>query len=176
MVSIDTTRRQFLALPRAGKRNGAAASPVTGQLTDGERTYFLSAGAEEVADLTAGREWLSVYIPGAGVDERVAQFTRDAGTGNWSLNYIHADRQNSVTARSNQWGTLLWPRRAYGAYGGEAETRSIGPRRGRTRRRRWRATSSATPAGAGVSRRRGPVDLGDDERAGALLLPGAVVW
>ena len=66
-----------------------------------------------------------------------------------SLNYIHADRQNSVTALSDQWGTLLWPRRAYGAYGGEAETRSIGPRRGRTRPLRWRATRSATPAGAG---------------------------
>jgi RHS repeat-associated protein len=96
-------------------RNGSVASGVTGQLTDGQRTYFLSAGAEEVADLTAGREWLAVYVPGAGVDERVAQFARNPDA-SWTLNYIHADRQNSVTALSDRWGTVV-QKRGYGAYG-----------------------------------------------------------
>ena len=69
------------------------------------------------------------------MDERVAQFTRDAGTGNWSLNYIHADRQNSVTALSDQWGTLLWPRRAYGAYGETSSAQMAGHPFGYTGRR-----------------------------------------
>jgi RHS repeat-associated protein len=84
---------------------------VAGLPTGGDGVRHLLSGSEEIADLDRERNVIRRYIPGAAIDERVAQL--DAA-GN--VVFIHNDRQNSVIAISNILGAVI-QKRAYGTYG-----------------------------------------------------------
>jgi RHS repeat-associated protein len=84
---------------------------MAGLPTGGTAIRYLLSGSEEIADLDSGRNVIRRYIPGAGIDERVAQL--DAA-GN--VVFIHNDKQNSVIAISNVLGAVI-QKRAYGTYG-----------------------------------------------------------
>jgi RHS repeat-associated protein len=84
---------------------------VAGLPTGGDGVRYLLSGSEEIADLDRERNVIRRYIPGAAIDERVAQL--DAA-GN--VVFIHNDRQNSVIAISNILGAVI-QKRAYGTYG-----------------------------------------------------------
>jgi RHS repeat-associated protein len=94
----------------------------------GDRTRYVLSGAEEVADLDGGRNVIRRYIPGAAIDERVAQIET-----NGAISFMHNDKQNSkcaialratlaqgVIAISDSAGNPV-AKRAYGTYGGEAD-------------------------------------------------------
>jgi RHS repeat-associated protein len=94
----------------------ASGMPIGGTCTP----YMLS-GTEEVADLDGDRNIIRRYIPGAAIDERVAQIDGSNG----AVTFIHNDRQNSVIALSDAVGHPV-QRRAYGVYG-ETATAQMEP-------------------------------------------------
>jgi YD repeat-containing protein len=77
----------------------------------GNRTRYLLSGSEEIADLDRERNVIRRFIPGAAIDERVAQLD-PAG----NVVFIHNDKQNSVIAISDILGAVI-QKRAYGTYG-----------------------------------------------------------
>ena len=83
---------------------------VAGVVTD-----FLHAGAMEIAEYGASGTLLRRYIPGPGVDQRIAMIECGAGGGaaacapggaGVATRYYFADRQGNVLALANQDGTL----------------------------------------------------------------------
>jgi RHS repeat-associated protein len=99
--------------------------------------------AEEIADLDRERNVIRRYIPGSGIDERVAQL--DAA-GN--VVFIHNDKQNSVIAISNILGAVV-QKRAYGTYGETEPTQMT-----------TTGTTGTTPHPFGYTGRRWDPDLG----------------
>jgi RHS repeat-associated protein len=89
----------------------ATGTNAVGMPTEGTRTRYWLSGSEEIADLDSGRNVIRRYIPGAGIDERVAQLDADG-----NVVFIHNDKQNSVIAISNILGAVI-QKRAYGTYG-----------------------------------------------------------
>jgi RHS repeat-associated protein len=91
-------------------KNPSSISP-NGMPMGGTRTRTVLSGSEEVADMDANKAALRYFIPGAAIDERVAQV--DA---NGAVTFIHNDKQNSVIAISDTAGNPV-VRRGYGVYG-----------------------------------------------------------
>jgi RHS repeat-associated protein len=96
---------------RQPHHKNATAPNVAGMPAGGTRKRYVLSGSEEIADLDGGRNIIRRYVPGAGIDERVAQIDT-AG----NIVFIHNDKQNSVIAISNVFGAVT-QRRAYGTYG-----------------------------------------------------------
>jgi RHS repeat-associated protein len=96
---------------RVERVKNATGTNYAGMPTGGTRTRYLLLGSEEIADLDSGRNIIRRYIPGAAIDERVAQV--DA---NGAVTFIHNDKQNSVIALSDTTGNPV-VRRGYGVYG-----------------------------------------------------------
>jgi hypothetical protein len=92
-------------------KNPAIAPSAAGMPVGGTRTRYVLSGREEVTDLDGQRNVLRRFIPGAAIDERVAQI--DA---NGAVTFIHNDKQNSVIAISDAVGNPI-VRRGYGVYG-----------------------------------------------------------
>jgi RHS repeat-associated protein len=86
----------------------------------GTRTRYVLSGSEEVTDLDGQRNVLRRFIPGAAIDERVAQI--DA---NGAVTFIHNDKQNSVIAISDAVGNPV-VRRGYGTYGETDPAQMVG--------------------------------------------------
>jgi RHS repeat-associated protein len=109
----------------------------------GDRTRYVLSGAEEVADLDGERNVIRRYIPGAAIDERVAQIET-----NGAISFMHNDKQNSVIAISDSAGNPV-VRRGYGTYGETDPAQMVGT---------TTAGSSAHPFG--YTGRRWDPDLG----------------
>jgi RHS repeat-associated protein len=86
----------------------------------GDRTRYVLSGAEEVADLDGERNVIRRYIPGAAIDERVAQIET-----NGAISFMHNDKQNSVIAISDAAGNPI-VRRGYGTYGETDPAQMVG--------------------------------------------------
>jgi YD repeat-containing protein len=87
----------------------------------GTRTGYLLDGDEEIAEyaIDAAGVWsntpLRRYIPGPGIDERIAQ-ANDGTVNNPPKSYYHTNHQGSVIAMTNAAGTFN-EKFAYDAYG-----------------------------------------------------------
>lgn len=100
--------------PDADYSYGPAARRVRKDVA-GVVTDFLHAGAMEIAEYGASGTLLRRYIPGPGVDQRIAMIECGAGGGaaacapggaGVATRYYFADRQGNVLALANQDGTL----------------------------------------------------------------------
>lgn len=78
---------------------------------NGTTTRFVHAGDMEIAELVQlGGQWKikTRYIPGPGVDQRVAMITVDTSSGvTISREYFHADRLGSVLAMVSESGAVM---------------------------------------------------------------------
>jgi RHS repeat-associated protein len=101
-------------------KNAATAPNGAGMPVGGTRTRYVLSGSEEVTDLDGQRNVLRRFIPGAAIDERVAQI--DA---NGAVTFIHNDKQNSVIAISDAVGNPV-VRRGYGTYGETDPAQMVG--------------------------------------------------
>jgi RHS repeat-associated protein len=121
----------------------AADTNVAAMPMGGTRTRYWLSGSEEIANLDANRNVIRRFIPGAAIDERVAQI--DA---NGAVTFIHNDKQNSVIAISDAVGNPV-QRRGYGTYGETDPAQMVGT-----------TSAGTTPHPFGYTGRRWDPDLG----------------
>jgi RHS repeat-associated protein len=86
---------------------------------NGVTTYFLSDGSEEIAEYDGTGALLRRFIAGPGTDMPIAMATPNGSGGHTRL-YVHANRQGSVVALTNDAGTLVEGPYTYDPYGNGA--------------------------------------------------------
>jgi RHS repeat-associated protein len=78
-------------------------------------TYFLSDGADEIAEYDRNKALTVRYVPGPAIDEPVAVVTGNAAP--YTHRYFHTDRQGSVIAMSDDSGAKVEGPYVYDPYG-----------------------------------------------------------
>ncbi|HWB44518.1 MAG TPA: RHS repeat-associated core domain-containing protein, partial [Hyphomicrobiaceae bacterium] len=92
-------------LGRRTKKSGAGVTT----------TYFLSDGADEIAEYDQNKALTVRYVPGPAIDEPVAVVTGSAAP--YTHHYFHANRQGSVVAMSDDSGAKAEGVYKYDPYG-----------------------------------------------------------
>jgi RHS repeat-associated protein len=107
------------------------------EIESGTTTRYAHAGGMEIAELDDQDRILQRYIPGPGVDQRVAMINADAVTGNTvSRHYYHANRLGSVIAVTDAAGVRT-DRYVYTPYGVETDASGASGNPFRYTGRRW---------------------------------------
>jgi RHS repeat-associated protein len=78
-------------------------------------TYYLSDGADEIAEYDQNKALTVRYVPGPAIDEPVAVVTGNAAP--YTHRYFHTDRQGSVIAMSDDSGAKVEGPYVYDPYG-----------------------------------------------------------
>jgi RHS repeat-associated protein len=116
--------------PRTDERSGKALGCLHQRHPLGRRieksgagvttTYFLSDGADEIAEYDRNKALTARYVPGPAIDEPVAVVTGNAAP--YTHHYFHANRQGSVIAMSDDSGAKVEGPYVYDPCGNGAPT------------------------------------------------------
>jgi hypothetical protein len=121
------------------------------KVVNGVTTLLLSDGSEEIAEMDGAGAVLRRFIAGPGTDMPIAMATPNGSGGHVRL-YVHANRQSSVVAMSNDSGALAEGPYTYDPYGNGAPatgTRPLALARGvrrSNRHCRWRFAGAEAPS------------------------------
>jgi RHS repeat-associated protein len=130
MTAFSLSMRMLETSPRTDERSGKALGCLHQRHPLGRRieksgagvttTYFLSDGADEIAEYDRNKALTARYVPGPAIDEPVAVVTGNAAP--YTHHYFHANRQGSVIAMSDDSGAKVEGPYVYDPCGNGAPT------------------------------------------------------